>query len=132
MRSTILFLFLLILCSYGCSPSEEELCDDRLQSFDVMTISGTLYVCNAMPPLQDFIEAEADIKMVGDSIKFEFRTIDNSLDTILLFKHDCIVFEDTIPSVKIRNEDKEGFINHLKHFSIPFAYMCENDLFRSN
>jgi len=86
-----------------------------------------------MPPLQDFINAEAEVSIIGDSIRFDLSTLDGNFDTVLIYRYTCVTTDDG-PQAKLlfENGDKEGVIENENVFFVPFQNVCENDYFRNN
>jgi len=129
----IYFVFAVVFVSllYSCGTNEKELCEDLLLSIDNETITGRIFICNATQPLQDFIDSEATIDVIGDSVTVDLRTLNNTFDTTLVFKYDCIVYEKSRPELNLSNSDKEGYINNSESFLFQFSYMCDHDFFSS-
>jgi len=129
----IINLILITFIISSCGYDEEKLCEESIATIDNAKISGQIFECNAMPPLQDFINAEAEVSIIGDSIRFDLSTLDGNFDTVLIYRYTCVTTDDG-PQAKLlfENGDKEGVIENENVFFVPFQNVCENDYFRNN
>lgn len=103
---------------FSCRKSNDPMidyCGEAISEFkNIHTYEGTISFCNAQPPLQSWIPAEANVTFI-DSNTFQFHLIADSIsfDTILLYDLDCILAEKVIPNISFNGQT----INDIGYYS---------------
>jgi len=138
MKRLLFFSILVVLVSllfFSCLREDIDSCEMFTERLPELEFTGVIFLCNAQPPLMDFINAKAKVTAINDD-ELEIRLVSDStfIDSTLIYSFSCQVFEETIPSIGLFNENREdkGHINsgdYFLNFRFPYNQCINNTFF---
>ena len=121
---------------FSCVREEIDTCEMFAERLPELEFTGIIHLCNAQPPLMDFISAKVRITDINDNdLNIKLFSDSIFIDTIFNYNYTCNIYEETIPSIDLFdfNGDKIGGVNsnpYLIRFNFPYNECINNTFFK--